>query len=129
MTVRTERTQDVRAQINPIRIQQVLLNLVKNAVHATENSPNAAVTICCTAANGYVEVQVKDNGTGMAAPEKVFDSFYTTKSFGIGIGLKICRSIVEACGGRITAENGLEGGAVLTFTLPEYSPSDAGAAS
>ena len=129
VTVRTEHTQDVRAQINPIRIQQVLLNLVKNAVHATENSPNAAVTICCTAANGYVEVQVKDNGTGMAAPEKVFDSFYTTKSFGIGIGLKICRSIVEACGGRITAENGLEGGAVLTFTLPEYSPSDAGAAS
>jgi len=71
-----------------------------------------------------VEVAVSDSGPGIPADKmkKVFDTFYTTKKKGIGLGLSIARTIVESYGGKIWAENRIEGGAVFRFTLPLLRP-------
>jgi signal transduction histidine kinase len=67
-----------------------------------------------------VEVSVSDTGTGISNQKlcKIFDTFYTTKEHGTGLGLSIARTIIEACGGKIWAENRDVGGAVFRFTLP-----------
>lgn len=108
-----------------IQIQQVLINLVRNAVEAMEASARREVLISTRAVDGdMIEVQVADTGTGIA-PEQLdslFSEFMTTKSGGMGIGLPICRTIVEAHGGTIQAENREEGGALFSFTLPRGRP-------
>ena len=119
-----------RAEIDPaaawvradrIQIQQVLINLVRNAVEAMEERERRDVTITARpVSGGTVEIAVADTGSGIA-PEhmgELFSQFMTTKSGGMGIGLPICRTIVEAHGGKIWAENRPEGGAVFRFTLP-----------
>jgi len=70
--------------------------------------------------DGQIEVTVADSGPGIRAEHRarLFDSFFTTKQNGMGLGLSIARSIVEAHGGRIQAENGAEGGAVFRFSIP-----------
>jgi signal transduction histidine kinase len=72
--------------------------------------------------SGQVLVRVQDSGKGIdsANANRLFDAFYTTKSSGIGIGLSICRSIIEAHGGRIWASNHSNMGAVFQFTLPSH---------
>ena len=106
-----------------IQIQQVILNLAHNGVEAMRESPaeQRHLTIQTSARRrGTVEVAVHDRGHGIAADalDRVFDPFFTTKSGGLGMGLAISRSIVEAHGGRLWATSDGESGAVFYFTLP-----------
>ena len=105
-----------------IQIEQVLLNLVRNAIEAIDaaGSDERRVQLWATRASGeMIEIQVRDTGPGLsaAAAEKVFEPFYTTKNEGIGIGLALSRSIVDAHGGRLWAD-AKSPGAVFRLTLP-----------
>jgi PAS domain S-box-containing protein len=106
-----------------IQIQQVLLNLVRNAVEAIVAGDCAERVVrieTARGAPGYLEIRVSDTGPGLApdALEKVFEPFYTTKPEGIGIGLALSRSIVDAHGGRLWATATPGRGAALHLTLP-----------
>jgi C4-dicarboxylate-specific signal transduction histidine kinase len=106
-----------------IQLQQVMLNLILNAVEAMsgpgDQPRNLLITTEKDEANG-VRVAVRDSGPGLS-PEslgRLFDAFYTTKASGMGMGLSICRSIVEAHGGRVWATPNEPRGAAFQFTLP-----------
>jgi C4-dicarboxylate-specific signal transduction histidine kinase len=106
-----------------VQLQQVLLNLLLNAVEAMDAVKAEAreLSICTeqTQTKGVL-VAVRDSGPGIDPEnlERVFEAFYTTKSNGVGMGLAICRSIIEAHGGRLWAEANELRGAVFRFTLP-----------
>ncbi|MBY5585690.1 PAS domain-containing sensor histidine kinase [Rhizobium leguminosarum] len=104
------------------QLQQVVLNLVMNSAEAmTASSTAKHINIRCAVEEQLVSVSVSDTGRGVPIHEleRVFEAFYSTKADGIGMGLSICRSIVEAHGGRIWASLGENGdGALFTFTLP-----------
>ena len=107
-----------------VHLQQVVLNLVMNAMEAASSRSNGSggrvsVRTCLDHA-GTLEVAVTDTGAGIAAEQlpRLFESFYTTKKNGMGLGLSIARSIVESHGGRISAENHPAGGATFRFVLP-----------
>lgn len=107
----------------PVQIQQVLLNLIMNALDAVEALPPAErrIIISTRSLKGEsAEVSVRDFGTGLPSgrPEKVFDHFFSTKQTGMGMGLTIVRSIVETHGGTISAENAPDRGARFFFRLP-----------
>jgi signal transduction histidine kinase/ligand-binding sensor domain-containing protein len=105
-----------------VQLQQVLLNLILNAIDAMSAVNNRArqVTIVSAQDAGGVVVEVRDSGIGLDEDraERVFDAFYTTKAEGLGIGLSISRSIVEAHGGRLWAASNQPHGAVFGFCLP-----------
>jgi C4-dicarboxylate-specific signal transduction histidine kinase len=108
---------------DPVHLQQVLLNLIINAMDAMEETPLAARwldvrTMRCD--DEYVQVAVIDNGRGIQAGHagKLFDSFFTTKASGMGLGLSVARSIIAMHGGAIWAENSSVGGAAFMFTVP-----------
>jgi signal transduction histidine kinase len=106
--------------IDKVQIQQVLLNLIRNAVEAMQSCPRRELTIrTARSADGMVEVSVTDSGPGLAPDirEKLFQPFVTTKPSGIGVGLSICRGIVEAHGGRMWLADRPSGGAAFHFTL------------
>jgi len=107
-----------------VHLQQVLINLIINAMDALGDTavPRREVTIsAASVAGGFVEVTVSDNGNGIPVEKlpHVFDPFFTTKPHGMGMGLPISRTIIEAHGGKIVAENKANGGAAFRFTLPE----------
>lgn len=110
-----------------IQMQQVILNLILNAVEAmaTINGHRHLRISTKALAPGGVLVAVSDLGTGLAAEDldRLFEAFYTTKSSGIGMGLSICRTIVEAHGGRISAARNDGAGATFHFTLPQHARS------
>jgi signal transduction histidine kinase/ABC-type uncharacterized transport system substrate-binding protein len=103
-----------------VQLQQVLLNLLMNAFDALGSAGERRTTVTTRKADTAIEVSVKDSGHGIPAAdlERIFDRFYTTKSSGLGMGLSIARSLIEAQGGRLSAANNSEGGATLTFTVP-----------
>ncbi len=108
---------------NPIQIQQVVLNLAHNGVEAmVGNRPNQRhLTInTSTCENGAIEVLVRDTGEGIPAEnlDHVFDPFFTTKTTGLGMGLSLSRSIIEAHGGRLWATSDVGAGTVFRFILP-----------
>lgn len=107
--------------VDRVQIQQVLVNLFRNALEAMANSDKKE--LCAgnaRVADDMVEVNVSDTGSGL--PEqvkaKLFQTFFTTKETGMGVGLSISRSIIEAHGGRMWAETNSAGGATFRFTLP-----------
>jgi C4-dicarboxylate-specific signal transduction histidine kinase len=106
-----------------VQVQQVILNLITNAVEAMsglrEEQRELRVRTDAADTEGIL-VSVRDCGPGLDPADfnRVFDSFYTTKPGGLGIGLSICRSIVEAHGGRLWVEAGEPSGAIFAFTLP-----------
>jgi predicted ATPase/signal transduction histidine kinase/GAF domain-containing protein len=106
-----------------VQLQQVILNLIMNAVDAMSDlhdRPRRLAISCDTVADEYVVVSVQDNGFGIDPEhiERVFDAFFTTKEKGMGMGLAICRSIIDAHGGMLRAFSGRSSGAVFVFTLP-----------
>jgi PAS domain S-box-containing protein len=108
---------------DPTQIQQVLINLLQNAFDAMHDiSPSRRIAEIVTSYNGgsTICVDVRDHGSGIsdAARERLFEHFFTTKEKGLGMGLAIVRSIVEAHGGNIAAENADGGGALFRFRLP-----------
>jgi signal transduction histidine kinase len=106
-----------------VQLQQVVMNLVLNAVEAMGSVEEGARTLSVSSeqnGHGDVLVAVRDSGPGIDPEhlQKVFERFYTTKDSGVGMGLAICRSIIEAHGGRLWAEANRPRGAVFQFTLP-----------
>jgi len=105
-----------------VQLQQVMLNLIINAVEAMSQMKEGRreLLISTGIEADHVVVAVKDSGPGFSesAIEQVFDAFYTTKSSGLGMGLSICRSIIEAHGGRLWAAANMPSGAAFQFTLP-----------
>lgn len=103
-----------------IRLEQVLINLLRNAVDATKDVTAPEISIVVTQTPAEVRVSVRDNGHGITDMESLFEPFYTTKSpgEGTGLGLAISSGIVSDLGGRLTARNGSMGGAVFEVILP-----------
>jgi signal transduction histidine kinase len=118
-----------RASADPVHLQQVLLNLVINAMDSMKSTPLEQRVLeirteRVPGAHPHLTVTVLDKGEGFepAKKDKLFDSFYTTKTEGLGLGLSIARSIVRMHGGAIWAENRNGGGASFAFTLPFKGP-------
>jgi two-component system sensor kinase FixL len=111
--------------IDKIQIQQVVLNLVRNAMEALGQSPVRTLTIATTATHDdLVEVRVSDSGPGLApvVAANLFQPFVTTKAKGMGLGLSICRSIIDAHGGRLWATPNPDGGVTFHFTVEAARP-------
>jgi len=105
---------------NRVQLQQVLFNLFTNAIEAMESVTNRRMLVRSELGNGEVKVTVEDSGSGIDPKDidKIFSSFFTTKVEGMGMGLSICRSIVESHGGSLSALRGHTQGAAFQFTLP-----------
>ena len=110
---------------NRIQLQQVIINLIKNGIESMSESPihPRLVRVTTVRKGGSAVVAVEDSGIGFdaAAAEYMFEPFFTTKSKGTGVGLSICRSIVEAHGGVLWATRGEPLGSVFQFTVPLIS--------
>jgi two-component system sensor kinase FixL len=106
--------------VDRIQIQQVLVNLIRNSIEAMIDSPVRSLVISTEAAPGFSTVCIEDSGSGISESlaSQLFQPFVTSKKTGMGIGLSICRTIIEAHGGRIWFEPGSDGGTVFRFTLP-----------
>ena len=106
--------------IERVQIQQVLINLIRNALEAMEDVPNKRLNVTTSLLDETtVQVSIADTGSGIdpQVRENLFQAFNSSKESGMGLGLSICRTIVEAHGGRIRALDGIEGGTEFQFTL------------
>jgi signal transduction histidine kinase/ABC-type uncharacterized transport system substrate-binding protein len=116
---------DLRVKGDPIQLQQVVLNLIMNAIDAVSEAQSGKRDVIVTTglSNGQAEIQVRDSGPGIAADclEGIFEPFFTTKPEGMGMGLAIARTIIETHRGQISAENAESGGAALRIKLPPLS--------
>ena len=114
-------------EVDPLQIQQVVLNLLKNGLDAMQDLPAAErrllITLEREAEGAALRVGIRDFGRGLTpeAQERLFEPFFTTKPDGLGLGLSICATIIEAHGGRLSAQAPAEGpGLVFTFALPMH---------
>jgi two-component system sensor kinase FixL len=108
------------AIIDKVQIQQVLLNLMRNAAEAMDGSPRRELSISTAGAGGMAEISASDTGHGLAESvrERLFEPFVTTKPDGMDVGLSVCRTIIEAHGGQLRAEDGAGGGTIFRLTVP-----------
>jgi two-component system sensor kinase FixL len=108
--------------VDKVQVQQVVLNLIRNAIDAMAGDPGRRelAILVTPASGGMAQVSVSDTGSGIApeVAERLFQPFVTTKPSGMGVGLSICRTIVEAHGGHIGGQGNAEGGATFSFTVP-----------
>jgi signal transduction histidine kinase len=112
--------------VDRVQLQQVILNLILNAIEAMANNDDNTRELVISTASSSADVliiAVGDSGPGVAPEnrERIFESFYTTKVDGVGIGLSICRSIVDAHRGRLWVDTHQPRGAIFRFTLPVYN--------
>lgn len=107
--------------LDRIQVQQVLINLIRNGMEAMDNcSGDASIVVRVSRNEGALCTEVSDVGAGIDSPERVFEPFYTTKDNGMGMGLAICRSIIESHGGRLWAEKNQPCGSKFVFTVPVF---------
>jgi len=123
-----------KVEADRVEIQQVLLNLMMNAVEAMRSVEEGDRNLLIRTTrddSGGVLVEVRDSGIGIAPEnlERIFDAFYTTRKEGMGMGLSICRTIIEAHGGRLWAQSSGDRNATLRFTLRTATPSGTNALS
>ena len=107
--------------IDKIQIQQVLLNLMRNAIEAMEVTERRELTIASEMEeDARVWISIVDTGPGIAPEiaDRLFQPFVTTKAHGMGVGLSICRSIIEEHGGKLAVEPNPTGGTTFRFSLP-----------
>jgi signal transduction histidine kinase len=121
-----ESPEDLRVRGDSVQLQQVIINLVVNSIDAMTNIPYCRTVIGRIEKNGgaSAEISISDSGPGIPQEKLnyVFDPFFTTKDQGMGMGLSIARTIVQAHQGRIWAENQTGGGAVFHLSLPLAVP-------
>ncbi len=115
---------DVESNLQPValdrvQIQQVLVNLIRNGIDEMDSvAGDRVLRLRVRQLGGMVQIEISDRGQGIEFPERIFEPFFTTKANGMGMGLAICRSIVEAHGGRLWVETNKPQGATFIFTLP-----------
>ncbi len=117
--IRTLPNEPVMIMGDRLRLEQVIINLLRNALDATKSAANPTVEILL-AAGETVSIQIRDNGEGIENLDDLFEPFYTTKQpgDGVGLGLAISSGIVNDLGGRLTARNAVDGGAIFEVQLP-----------
>ncbi|WP_454696463.1 PAS domain S-box protein [Achromobacter aegrifaciens] len=122
VTITTHITKDAFVECDEVLIQQVISNLVVNAIEAMTDLPvdARAVSISVEIESGYVRIIVKDSGCGFSSEslEAAGRAFFTTKENGVGLGLSLCRTIVGSHGGKMACEQGESTGGKVSFTLP-----------
>ena len=103
-----------------VQIAQVFVNLLRNSIEAMAEAgtKDPKITIKAQSEPDFLRISVQDNGPGMIAPQDVFTPFQSTKADGMGMGLSICRSIIEGHGGKFLADQNVDQGALFAFTLP-----------
>jgi two-component system sensor kinase FixL len=117
--VRMDET-DLHVEIDRVQVQQVLFNLLRNSVEAMEHQPRRELLVATKRAqDGLVEISVSDTGPGLAQEVRqcLFQPFITTKADGMGVGLSVCKSIVEAHHGQLWADDNPGGGTIFRFTV------------
>jgi two-component system, LuxR family, sensor kinase FixL len=110
----------VQVEIDRVQVQQVLFNLFRNAIEAMQDQPTRDLLVSSRLVQGgMVEISVADTGPGLAdeVRAKLFEPFITTKVSGMGVGLSVCRTIVESHGGRLWADDNLSRGTIFRFTV------------
>lgn len=115
--------------LDSVQVQQVVVNLIRNAMDAIQESDSEIRTISIATSQvkpSSIEVSIRDSGSGLGDlhADDLFEPFYSTKSSGLGMGLAICRSIVDSHDGRLWAERGCQQGAEFRFELPVEIPGD-----
>ncbi|HEX2955549.1 MAG TPA: ATP-binding protein, partial [Chitinispirillaceae bacterium] len=117
--IKTDNSADMRVKVNSMKMQQVFMNILDNAMQHSDSSKNILITI--SSEDGFCLTKVTDYGTGIK-PEhlgKIFDPFFTTRKRGTGLGLSIVKHVIEVHGGRITIENNIVvPGCTVTIMLP-----------
>ncbi len=111
--------------LDRVQVQQVFVNLIRNGIEAMNTVVNGARTLqirSCRDGPGAIRIEVCDEGTGFQDADRVFEPFFTTKQHGMGMGLAICRSIIESHGGGLRTANNETRGATVAFTLPLAPP-------
>ncbi len=123
-------TSEPFASVNAAQLQQVLLNLIINARQAMDNGGTLTVSVGAGAEPGIAEITIRDTGCGIPADQlpRIFDRFYTTKTAdaqgqgGTGLGLALCKDVIESHQGRIRVESGLGKGTAFILKLPAIAP-------
>ena len=106
----------IQVEIDKVQVQQVLFNLLRNAIEAMQNGPRRELVVATNRVQeGMVQISVADTGPGLPdeVRKRLFQPFVTTKASGMGVGLSVCRAIVESHGGRMWADDNPSGGTVF----------------